>query len=309
MNKILITSLSTVILGQAVEVDFGNGTFGMQGGFLGLAGEIDCDIATFSIANRHDNIDRFYYGYDLTWYDSKRMIQAQHTYNAMASAGNQILNNIPLGENATIPEMEYRLKGMDVNLQFGYDLLHESDDDYIAAGLLLSISMPWIDATKSGSTIPNLGFMLDNAGNLLDAKDMFDKSKTEVMTYKIGPSITLQKPLIDKQLFLFGAASYAYQTGNIKNDYAHADFTVDGTFQSYNIGLQFIPFDHEFEWGWLTLSSKLYATLGYRYSKWDLDKMSIDISGNQISSDILAPLAMKFGMDSSVGYFGIGYQF
>lgn len=309
MKKALVIFVFIILHLHAIEIDYGNGTFGMRGGFLGMSGEVNCDVSTFSITNRHDNIHNFYYGYNLVWYDSKRMVQAQKSYNAMAGSANGILDNLPTDKTATIPEMKYRLKGMDVNLQLGYDLLHQDDENYIGVGVLVGLSMPWIDSTKRGDATPNLGFMLDNADHIRDAANMFAKSKTNIMTYKIGPTISLQKSLIKKQLFVFGMASYAYQTGTIKNDYAHTELSVDGTFQSYNIGLQFIPFDHVYKWDWLTLSSKLYATIGYRYAKWDLGKVILDISGNQISSDILDPLAMEFSMESSIGYFGIGYIF
>lgn len=309
MKRATLLLLPLLGVAHAIEIHYGQGSFEMQGGFLGLSGEINCDINTFSLENRHSNIQRFYYGYDLTWYDSQKMVQAQQTYNTMANQGNRLFTNLPMGEHATIPEIGYRFKGLDANFQLGYDLMHQSDEAYLGAGLLLGISMPWVDASKNDSATPNLGFMLDNAGNILDANEMFAQSKTELMTYKVGPTLTWQTPLIGKELFLTGSASYTYQTGYIKNHYAHADFSVHGTYQSYDIGLKFIPFNHEFEWGWLTLSSKFYATLGYRYNQWDLNKINIDISGNKISSDILDPLAIQFNMNSSVGYFGIGYSF
>ncbi|HHH19064.1 MAG TPA: hypothetical protein ENK86_00915, partial [Campylobacterales bacterium] len=162
MNRtLLILLLATA--SHAIEVDYGQGNFAMEGGFLGLSGEINCDINTFSIANRHSRVGDFFYGYNLDWYDSKRMVQAQKSYNEFANTGNSMVNSLPIGDSATIPEMEYRLKGLDANLQFGYDLMDKSDDDYIGVGLLIGISMPWIDATKSGDVTPNLGFMLDNA--------------------------------------------------------------------------------------------------------------------------------------------------
>ena len=75
------------------------------------------------------------------------------------------------------------------------------------------------------------------------------------------------------------------------------------------MGLYFTPFTERYKWGWLTLSPRLYATLGYKYSSWDMGEMLIDISGTQMSSEILDSFGMKFGMDSSIGYFGLGYSF
>ena len=58
--------------------------------------------------------------------------------------------------------------------------------------------------------------------------------------------------------------------------------------------------------GWITLNPRVYATLGYKYSKWDIDDVTVDVYNNSVK---LEPLSMKFGMDSSVGYFGVGYSF
>ena len=200
------------------------------------------------------------------------------------------------------------MKGLDVNFQLGYDIFHKNEDNFFGVGMLLGVSLPWIDATKNDDSTPNLGFILDSTKQIKDAKDMFDKSKTEISTYKIGPAINLQKSL-SKNISVYGTGTYAYQTGSIKNDYANADFSVDGTFQEYNIGLYFTPFTEQYKWGWLTLSPRLYATLGYKYSKWDMGKMTIDISGVQMGSEMLDAFKMRFGMESSIGYFGVGYSF
>jgi len=306
-----ITKLSLILLGlsstiNAFELEYGSGDFSMEGGFLGLTGEISTDVSTYSLVDRHTNMmSNIYYGYDLTWYDSKVLRQAQHTYNNFASDFNSFL---PTNSPATIPEMEYRMKGLDVNFQLGYDVIHKNEDNFLGVGVLLGISMPWIDATKSDDSTPSLGFILDHIDEIKDAKDMFDDSKTEISTYKIGPAINLQKSLT-KNISVYGTATYAYQTGKIKNDYAHSDFSVDGTFQEYNLGLYFTPFTEQYKWGWFTLSPRIYATLGYKYSKWDMGKMAIDISGTEISSEMLDMFKMKFGMETSIGYFGVGYSF
>jgi hypothetical protein len=75
------------------------------------------------------------------------------------------------------------------------------------------------------------------------------------------------------------------------------------------LGLYFTPFTSTFKWGFLTLSPRIYATLGYRYSKWSVDKMVIDTSGANLDSETLAPYEHDFDMISSVGYFGLGYSF
>ncbi|SFV61704.1 hypothetical protein MNB_SV-12-932 [hydrothermal vent metagenome] len=306
MKKIVLIVLSFSTISTAFEAEYGSGTFAMKGGFLGLTGEITTDVSTYSLVDRHSNIGKFFYSYDLTWYDSKVLKQGQHTYNEFASDANSFL---PSSSPATIPEMEYRLKGLDANIRLGYDVIHKDKDNFFGAGVLIGVSIPWIDSTKGDDdSTPSLGFMLDNASNIKDAKDMFADSKTEIMTYKIGPSINFQKSMT-KNISFYGIGSYAYQTGYVKNSYADADFTVNGTFQELNMGLYFTPFTERYKWGWLTLSPRVYATLGYKYSKWDVDEMLIDISGTEMSSDMLDAFAMKFGMDSSIGYFGLGYSF
>lgn len=298
MKKSLLFLLGVTSSLFSTEFQFGNGTFSMEGGFLGLTSSMDSDIASYTIVNRHSNIfgSKFFYSYDLNWYDSKDLIQAQKTYNNFAT-------------KYTIPEMEYRVKGLDVNIKLGYDAIHKDEDNFLGLGILVGLSMPWIDATKSDSTTPNLNLISENANGMMDAKDMFKDSKTKVMTYKIGPTINFQKTLVSNKLSIYGIGSYAYQTGHIENDYINSNLDVDGTFQEYGIGLYYTPFTETFEWGWLTLSPRIYATLGYKYSKWDVDKVAIDISGQDMSSDMLSPFETKFNMDSSIGYIGVGYSF
>ncbi|NOZ90665.1 MAG: hypothetical protein GXO60_05185 [Epsilonproteobacteria bacterium] len=294
---IVMVSLSSTLFG--FEFDYGKGTFSLKGGFLGLTSEVSTDIDSFGFINRHENFwGEMFYSYDLIWYDSKTLRAMQHTYNSSADSINSV---IPSQSPMSVPEMEYRMKGLDANFKLGYDVIHESPDDFLGLGVLLGVSMPWIDSNKNSAT-PNLDFYSEHMEDFINIYDMFKKSKTTIMSYKIGPTVTFQKSLFLDKVSIYGSASYAYQTAYIKNSYAHSKFRVNGTFSQYNLGLYFTPFK-----GYKY--SNIYATLGYRYSNWDLDEMVINISGVKLSSDILEPLAMKFGMDTSVGYFGIGYSF
>jgi len=180
--------------------------------------------------------------------------------------------------------------------------LHKDDDNFLGVGAIVGVSLPWIDSSKNS----NLSSNFDASKSLFGA---FKDTKTTVQTYKLGATVNFQKSLIDKKLSLYGIGSYAMQTGKIKNDYLDSDYSVDGTFQEYNLGLYFTPFTQKYKWGFLTLSPRIYATIGYKYSKWTVDKMTINMSGHEINSDILSPLAMEFNMDSSIGYFGVGYSF
>jgi hypothetical protein len=307
MKKIILSLITLTALSSAVEFQYGSGTFNLNGGFMkrGLSGTMSTDIDTFSLVERHSNIagTDIFYSYDFMWMDSKTLKQAQQNYNNMVGQANSF---IPSSSPWEIPTMDYRVKGLDVNFRAGYDVWHESQDDFLGLGLLVGMSIPWIDssnsATPSGEMIDML---IDNKDSALSLYELFKKTKTSMMTYKIGPSINFQKSL-NKNVSLYGIGSIAYQTGYIENDYISSKFSVNGSFQELNAGLYFTPFTETYKWGWLTLNPRLYATLGYKYSKWDVDDIEIDIYKNSIKID---PLMMKFGMDSSVGYFGLGYSF
>ena len=298
MRKVVLTTMILSGLLTASEFEYGTGTFNVSGGFLGLDGSIGTDVSTFSLVDRHSNLPSsdFFYGYDFTWYDSEMLKQAQHSYN-----------NISLVMK--IPAIKHRLKGLDANIRLGYDVIKKDADNFLGIGVLFGLSIPWIESSKDDSASATFTSIGDNIDNPLYERDYFGDSKTEIITYKIGPSINFQKSLVSDKLSLYGIASFAYQTGYIENDTIDSELTVNGTFQEYNLGLYYTPFTETYEWGWLTLSPRIYGTLGYKYSEWDLDEVVIDISGAKLSSDVLDPLGMKFGMDSSVGYFGVGYSF
>jgi len=301
MKRSLLVFLGVSNLLLASEFQYGSGTFGMEGGFLGLTNRIDTDVTTYSMVTRHANaLGDFFYGYDLTWYDSKTLTQAQHTYNNFANNGNNMMG---MNNNAkvSVPSMDYRVEGLDANVRLGYDVLHKDDDNYLGVGAIVGVSLPWIDSNKNSSSANNNG----SNSALGDFKD----TRTTIQTYKVGVTVNFQKTLIDNKLSLYGVGSYAMQTGKIENDHLSSDYNVDGTFQEYNLGLYFTPFTETYKWGFLTLSPRIYGTLGYKYSKWSVDKMSLNMSGHEINSDILSPLETKFNMDSSIGYIGVGYSF
>ena len=295
MKKSLLVFLGISNILLASEFDYGSGTFTMNGGFLGLTQDIDTDVTTYSTVTRHANLfSNAFYAYDLTWYDSKKLNQAAANYNNLASE-----LNLAGANQLEIPSMEYRLQGLDANVQFGYDVLHQDKDNYLGLGALVGISLPWIDGVKSDSSS-------NSENSILGA---FPDTKTEIQTYKLGATVNFKKALVSDKLSLYGVASYAYQTGNIENDHIEKEYSVDGTFQEYNVGLYFTPFTKEYKVGFLTFGPRVFATVGYKYSKWEVDDMAINMSGKEVSSDIISPLATTFSMESSIGYFGLGYSF
>ena len=309
MRRVVLSIITISTLVTAGEFRYGHGTFSMEGGFLGLSSSIDTDIDSYSLVERHSNIasSNFFYGYDFTWLDSKILKQVQHTYNNLATKANGYM---PInGDNSNgswkIPSMDYRLQGLDANINLGYDFLHKGEGDFLGISLLFGISMPWINNSSSSKSDNN--FL--NGNGVAPSGDFYKDSKTEILTYKLGPSISFEKNVISDKLSLYGLATYAYQTGDITNDYAKFDGSVNGTYQEYNIGLHYTPFTKNYKLGWFTLSPRIYATLGYKYSKWKVDDMIVNTSGAELDSKIIDPLKTKFSMDSSIGYFGLGYSF
>ncbi len=290
----IIGLLSTSV--YAGEVQIGTGTFNIKGGFIGLEQSINTDIKTYSLVEQHAPLfgsKSWFYKYNLTWYDSKDAVDAQNNINATASNISGFNANTPL----ITPSVDYRLQGLDVNLVLGKDVYHKSENDYVGAGLMVGISIPWIDSKKDSDNDDST-----SSSNNPDMNSMPD-SETEIYTYKIGPSITGRKSL--NSLFsIYGSATYAYQTGTFKNTEVDSDFTVNGTFQEYDFGIRFQPVSYDKKIGFLTFSPRFYATLGYRYTSWDLDDINIDITGTNTSFT-----QTDFNMNSSITYFGLGYSF
>ncbi|MBD3810543.1 MAG: hypothetical protein IE884_08660 [Sulfuricurvum sp.] len=282
MHKIFLAGMLSCSALMAGEMQYGKGKFEIEGGFLGLTSTIDADVSIYSMAEQHKNIgsSNFFYKYNLSWYDSEDLVQVQQTYNTGVSQTmpgfNTPVSSVPL------PTMDYRVQGLDVNLVLGYDPVHVDENNYAGVGVAVGISLPWIDSQKDSSNS-------NDQGTPDELKDAFKKSKTKMYTYKIGPNIALRKSLGD-YFSVYGSGTYAYQTATMKNDYTRTDLSVDGIFQEYDAGIRFQPVAFEKEIGWFTLSPRLYATLGYRYTRWDLNNVALGISSVDILDHIFLSL-------------------
>ena len=282
---ILTCTLS--ITANAGEIQIGKGTIDISGGFVGLDKTIFADITTYTIAEQHKNLfsTTWFYTYDFTWYDSKTITQGQSSFNSFTG-----LITTPI----VSPTIDYRPQGLDINIGLGKDLIHKDERNFMGLSLMLGLSTPWIDSSKSSSNN-------DSTSNSL--MNTMKKSKTKILTYKIGPSIAFRKS-VGQYFSFYGDATYAYQTGSIKNSYTQSDFTANGIFQKYDAGIRFDFSSHNKKISFITFSPRLYATLGYKYTSWKLNNINLDVSGanfNFTKSD--------FKMNTSTGYFGIGYSF
>ncbi len=260
----LITSASTLLV--AGEIQYGKGDFTMGAGFMGMGAQMSTDITSYTMQEEHANFfGNGFYKYSLTWYDSKVMTDMQ---NLMPSTG-------------------YEFQGLDANIALGYDIVHKGKNDYIALGILAGISMPWIEGTDNTSGNP-----------------LFTNTKTSITIYKVGPTISLSKSVGD-YLSIYGSATYAYQTGEFENDmFVNSSIKADGTFQEYVIGVKLQSNLEEYEFGWFTISPKLYLTAGYKFTKWEFEEMNMQMMGITMNSS-----SPDFYMDASTIYFGLGYGF
>jgi len=272
-QKILILLLFSLSL-WATNIEYGKGNFEVTAGFKDYKTTLSNDISTYSLVEHHKNLlsSNWFYKYNFTWYSSKTLTQAQDSATS----------NLPAGFSS----FDYKLKGLDLNAVIGRDLYHKDENNFIGVGILIGISTPIIEG-------------LDNN----DSDSSNDNSKTEILSYKIGPSIYVSWNQ-NKYLMFYGSATYAFQTLRVKNSYLQLDTQVNGIFEEYDFGLKVQPFAEDYQTKYMTFSPRFYGTLGFRYTKWDLNDMSINFAGNGQSSD-----QVSFTTTASIAYFGIGYDF
>jgi len=298
--KKLALSLAILSSLSAVEFRYGHGDMSFTGGFLGFTQTVTEGIDTFSLEETHKNIlsSKTFYAYSITWYDSEHFKQMQSTYN---TGVNQAVSWMPsiVSDEVFIPTMDYRLQGLDASLSLGYDLYHIDENNYFGVGGYLGINLPWIDSQKDSSYLDDLPAGVD-ANKLYE---FYKASKTDITTYKLGLGLYARKSIMPS-ISGYLNAIVAYQTGSIENDYAHSDFSVDGTYKSLDLGIRFQPYERDHRLFGVTWSPRVFVTAGYKMERWSVDDVAIDISGMGLS---MPKTTMKF--DTDVGYLGVGYSF
>ncbi|WP_457560979.1 hypothetical protein [Caminibacter sp.] len=271
MKKIFLVSTVAAAL-FAGEFDYGNGKFHIKGGFYGLESSKSTDIQTFTIKQQHKNIlsTNWFYKYNITWLKSNTLNTTVATINSYLSSTGYSIN--------------YKLYGIDANFILGRDVLKQKDT-FLGAGLLLGVSFPYIKSKSSNSS---------NNTTL--------ETKTEIKTYKIGLNINAKKEF-NRYFAVYLSGNYAKQIGKVKNKELDSSFNVSGNYKSFDLNIRFTPFSYKKKIGFITISPKLYFTLGYRYDYWQVNDIKIDVTGNDLGykSDLK--------MYTNVGYFGIGYSF
>ncbi len=276
---------------SAGEFQVGKGTFYLKGGFAGLTKELDTDVTTFSLVEQHKNIfsSNWFYKFNFTWIDSDKLKQAQSSVNSGINRFNSSSSVIQ------IPSVEYRVKGLDINFVIGKDFINKDNEDtYLGAGLLLGASMPWIESDNSKQ---------DNIDLAKKGYKILKDTKTKVMTFKMGLNVSGAKKIMP-MVSIYGYGSWAYQTGRVKNSDVDTSIHINGEFREFDAGIRFEPISTKTKIGFITLSPKLYANLGYRYSYWRLNNIKINVTGVDFKFD-KSDLEMK----NSIIYAGVGYSF
>ena len=300
IKKVLILGISCASL-LASETQYGHGTYSLEGGFMGFGAKMSTDIDSYSLVEQHSNIfgSNFYYGYNVTWYDSKVIKQAQKFFDTQVNQASSLINGYMPGglQNGTkilMAPLKYDYQGLDAQVKLGYDILHKSEHNFLGVNAILGISFPYINTHSSSSNSQLVGV----------AKKAFKASKTEFETYRLGIGLEGQKSLNDF-FTIYASTGIAKQFGKIKNGYAKADFNAHGTYTYLDAGLRFDFTNYKKDlFDIYTISPRLYLKAGYRYTQWKYNNIGIDVSG----------LSLKFNkgdmkMSTSVGYVSIGYNF
>lgn len=278
------------------EVQFGTGTMQLQGALLGLESDLSSPVTVYTLKEQHANVlsSKVFYNYQLSYY-SGDPAKTEGGVSAGFAGGRLVL-----------PETSYELSGVDAQLTLGYDLYNEGKHDYVGIGVSLGIAVPTIQNSGSAGQglQPNVPLIFPPVA-VPEGDTPVDiwASKTEMMGYKLGPSVVASKDL-GHHLSLFGQASFAWQTMRVENKTLDTRFDVDGTYVSYGVGVRYQLLDMEADLGAFSLDPGLYFTLGVHYSRLVLDEFGLDLSGNNFDLG-----ASKLDTSATTYHAGVGYSF
>lgn len=275
MRKIYLSlALSSAIFAGSFE--YGHGNFETKFDFFGLSSTLSTDISTYSLIEQHKNIlqSKYYYRYNVTWMDLDAFENAKTTINRFVPS------------SFTVPIFKYEPKGLDLDIGIGRDFWKKGQRDYFGIGLDIGLSIPTIDVSQQSSGSFNL-----------------NRFNIDIKTYKIGPSIAFSKSF-NRYMSIYTSANYCYQTFQFKSDKFQSDIDVDGNSYRFDIGMRLDFIHKNYKIKFITLSPRLYATIGYRYQKWNVDDFNVKV----VNFSTIMPFS-NMSFQSNYGYFGIGYSF
>jgi hypothetical protein len=274
------------------EVEYGRGSIALTASMIGLNGTISDDVTTYTIKNEHhpSPIKHINYNYKISWYDSQQINQAITTYDGYVSDFNGYT-----GDALSIPQIAYKIKGLDADIGIGYDIIDIGSKDYFSIGPDIGLSFPSIESTLASS---------DSSSQSGDASSLFNASNTKITTYKVGLQMRVSKSLTS-YLSIYASSVYAYQMARLENNEINLDIYTDGVFNENEIGIRLQAIERKYILtSWFSLSPQLFFTAGVRYSSWELN----DVAINLFDYDLALP-KNTFKVESTTMYAGIGYSF
>jgi hypothetical protein len=287
MIKIFVFYLILLIsTSNALELTYGKGNFDYKFSLNGIIdASVDMDVNVLSLREHHFGIsDNIYIFGNLDIYNSDTLDSYTSYINKAADYhpfGFPSASDIASGMGAPVP-VSFKMRGIDMSIGIGYDV-YKDDKGSIGVGFATGVSMPYIETEN----------MIDNAELFMA---ILEKTKTEIMTYKLMPSINAHYQIIP-MLSFEASLSYGYQFGSISNDYISSDASFKGNVMHSDIALKLTPFE----------SSKVCFDMGYRYNNWDVESMDVTILNKDFSYDFSQNF--DIGFDSSFFYIGAGYNF
>ena len=283
MKKIIFILLIMINL-NALELDYGRGTFDYNFGLNGvMEADVAMDVNVLSIQEKHLRIyNELFFFANLDIYNSDKLddmvsyIDRAADFNPFGPSASDIASSM----GAPVP-VSFEMRGIDMSLGLGYELL-QKEDSYLSLGLATGFSTPYVETEN----------LIKNAQLF---NKILDKTKTEIMTYKLMPSILAYyrfNSIVSTHLSL----SYGYQYGSLENNYIKSDASFSGTVLHSDIALHVSPFK----------ATNIYLDIGYRYNDWNVESMNVTVI-DSFSYDFSQNLNLGFA--SKFFYFGGGYKF
>lgn len=268
-----LSAFSMLQQAAAAEYYFGVGTSKVEGGILGLEDGFSAESTTFTMKDSHANLlkSRFFYDYSISYSFPSEQYSLQTSQSS------------PSGGTANFPSTQFQINMIDAQATLGYDIFHWGERDYIGVGLSVGIALPTIEnggdsATGDEGDSYSAPAVLIASGESVDLN--FVQSKTEFTGYRLGPKINFMRSWNDRAAW-YGEISYAPQTVKVENKTFDTSLEVDGDFLFVNVGARYLLWNREIQkFSLFTLGPKAYIDIGLTHSELNLDKFSLDVSGN-----------------------------
>ena len=190
---------------------------------------------------------------------------------------------------------------LDAQVTLGYDLVKKSTNNYFGVGLSVAMRSPFMELGSRSTAVMAGETVLPNA--VIESVSLFD-DRTELKGFKVGPKILFGKRLGNTTL-VYGQVGYALQRFQLKNSTQNFSSQWNGDYVSYELGMRYQP--NRFSKKALpsnSLQSALYFTVGLNYAKSTIERIKLDVNGEQY------PLKSEdFDLSNTTLNLGIGYQF